>query len=191
MNLRSATAPRLERLERQNRRLTIAVGVLVASLAALVLSGAARPTTPADVVTAKRFVLVDDKGETLAVLGRGDEGFYGLTVTSYEEQWEDVRLGATRGDDYSGHELRLGGSVLLRADDTSDVAYFGNVQIGSEHDKNRRLDGVVVSDRSSSHARAILGSVDWRMSKTGIVERRPVSSLVLVGPDGERVFAAP
>jgi len=65
---------RLDRLERENRRMRRAGGVLLAGLAALVLTGQALPAGAPRVVEAELFVLRDSGGSTRAVLHTQADG---------------------------------------------------------------------------------------------------------------------
>lgn len=68
---------RLERLERQNRRLKLVGAVVLLSVAALVTMGQARPASQA--MEAQRFVVKDAHGKPRAILGAfGD--FWGLNL---------------------------------------------------------------------------------------------------------------
>jgi len=59
---------RVLKLERQNRRLRLTLSVLCAvGVGALVMGQTTKPTVP-DVIRAKRFEAVDDKGRSLAVI---------------------------------------------------------------------------------------------------------------------------
>jgi hypothetical protein len=68
-----AMAGRLDRLERENRRLRRVVLVSVAGVLAAVLLGAGRQEAPGEVM-ATRFVLVDEDGKTLGRWAPSDRG---------------------------------------------------------------------------------------------------------------------
>jgi len=67
----AALESRLYALERRNRRTHLRYGALLAILAALGLAAATVQDLPE--VKAKKFVLVDEKGRTCAVLGTDDQ----------------------------------------------------------------------------------------------------------------------
>lgn len=71
---------RLERLERENRRLRRAGAVALAGVA-LVLMGQTTSGEVAKVVEATQFVLRDSKGDTRAVLALGPDGSVGLGLS--------------------------------------------------------------------------------------------------------------
>ena len=74
-------ARRLDRLERENRRLKRAGVVILGVIAAVVLMGQATPRKVAKVIEAEKFVLRDAVGTIRAVLGPGElGGLYHLTL---------------------------------------------------------------------------------------------------------------
>jgi hypothetical protein len=72
---------RLERLERENRRLRRAGAVALAGIVALALMGQTPSGEAAKVVEATQFVLRDSKGDTRAVLALGPDGSVGLGLS--------------------------------------------------------------------------------------------------------------
>jgi hypothetical protein len=74
-------AIRLDRLERENRRLKRTGAVALVGIAALVLMGQTTPGEVANVVEAKQFVLRDSRGDTRAVLALGPDGSVGLGLS--------------------------------------------------------------------------------------------------------------
>ncbi len=87
---------RMDGLERQNRRLKRAGALALAGVASLLLLGAARGSrlVEAEAVKAKAFVLVDDKGRTLAALHA--VGFGTHLVIKDEKEVGRVVLGVSR-----------------------------------------------------------------------------------------------
>jgi hypothetical protein len=74
-------AIRLDRLERENRRLKRTGAVALVGIAALVLMGQTTPGEVANVLEAKQFVLRDSRGDTRAVLALGPDGSVGLGLS--------------------------------------------------------------------------------------------------------------
>lgn len=66
---------RLERLERENRRVKLLAIGLAIGIAALVLMGQVPATRGTKVIEAERFVLLDTNGRTRAILGAGPQGY--------------------------------------------------------------------------------------------------------------------
>lgn len=124
-------ADRLDRLERDNRRLKTVVGVLLTALAGMTLLGSAG--TP-DTITAKRFVVVDGDGKTLIEVGAKWPNLPGVPVPGTTGI---VVHGKTRdagvqiwGNLLDGPSVRVGnakGSIELHADVEfgPDVTLFG------------------------------------------------------------------
>jgi len=69
---------RLDRLERENRRLKISGAILLLALAAVGVMGQVLPKAVPKVVEAERFVLRDAKGRVLAIWGTEASGTPGL-----------------------------------------------------------------------------------------------------------------
>ncbi len=65
---------RLDRLERENRRLKVAGAILLLALAAVGAMGQMTPRAVPKVVEAERFVLRDTKGNILAIMGTEASG---------------------------------------------------------------------------------------------------------------------
>lgn len=92
---------RIDRLERENRRLKRAAALVGVGLVALLAMGqAARPRT----VEAERFVLKDKQGKVRAVLGEGPDDEVGLIV--YDAKQRPSALVAVREGDFPVVELR-------------------------------------------------------------------------------------
>lgn len=83
-----ALAQRLDRLERENRRLRRVGATLAVGVAAVVLMGQAR--TPARVIEAQKFVLRDESGKIHAEL---DLGRHGTPFLAFSDQDGKARAG--------------------------------------------------------------------------------------------------
>jgi len=75
---------RLARLERHNRRLTLAVTTLGLALASTLLMGAIR--RPTDEVQCKALIVLDDKGNRRALLGVAEADQVALTIADSKER---------------------------------------------------------------------------------------------------------
>ena len=78
---------RLDRLERENRRLKWVGSVVLIGITALVLMGQAGPRHVFKIVQAEQFVLRDPSGQTRAVLGTVADGSAGLAL--YDRDGKD------------------------------------------------------------------------------------------------------
>jgi hypothetical protein len=123
-----AILARIERLERQNRRLKrIAVGGLLLLVTVAVMGA----PSPSRTIEAQRFVLTDSAGRTRAVLGTekadATQSFYSPTLTLYTENGKpglqlieygldtpipEVRMPDANGND--GATLSQVGLLLIR-----------------------------------------------------------------------------
>lgn len=86
---------RLDRVERENRRLKRAGLVVLAGIAALVLMGQAKPDKVAEVVEAEKFVLREPSGKLRASLGVGADDVASLSLMDRVEKPHAV-LAASR-----------------------------------------------------------------------------------------------
>jgi hypothetical protein len=90
-----ALVRRLERVERENRRLKRIGFAVLAGITALVLMGQAKPDKVAEVVEAEKFVLREPSGKLRASLGVGADGVASLSLTDRAEKPHAV-LAASR-----------------------------------------------------------------------------------------------
>ncbi len=97
-------AQRLDRLERENRRLKLAGAILLLALVAVGAMGQVLPKAVPKVVEAERFVLRDTKGKTRGGLGVLADG---TTALAFYDQNEKVR--AVLGVEPAGPSLVLYG----------------------------------------------------------------------------------
>jgi hypothetical protein len=96
---------RLERLERENRRIKLAGGAALLAAVALVLMGESKPDSIAKAVDAERFVVRDTSGTVRAVLGVNPDGNMGLEIRD-----ANGKAGAALGMGTNGNPaLRLDG----------------------------------------------------------------------------------
>ena len=79
-------ARRLDRVERENRRMKVAIGVLLAMVAAVLLMGQARPPT---IVEAQEFIVRNAEGKRVVRLAAGPDGQPSL---AFFDQQEDARI---------------------------------------------------------------------------------------------------
>ena len=234
-------ARRLDRVERENRRMKQAGMVALAVIAAVVLMGQATTSKVAEVIEAEKFVLRDKSGKTRAFLGVGDEGTVVLDLNDQDEKIvvnlavtakgdavlsfvknDEVHVGLTFND-----ATRLSSLILLDDDGkesvmivsggvdnapTLSLAYKNggsgitlgflpdvpSLAIYDRKGKNRvklslgfdESPTVSIIDKDGKR-RAVLGGVSLEGQRTGVVEKRPESSLVLFNKDGEAIWSAP
>src|SRR5262249_409088 len=124
-------ARRLERLERENRRLKLAGALTLVGPAALVVMGQTAPTQVANSIEAERFVLRDAGGKVRATLGLRPDGTAAFAIGD-EAQQERALLSVTAQGlagmelaDSSGHPraglgVKPDGSALLTLLDQAD-----------------------------------------------------------------------
>ena len=115
---------RLDRLERENRRLKLLGGLALIGVAALTVMGQTPPTPVANTLEAERFVLRDHAGNVRATLGLRPDGTAALALADDTQQDRAVlsvtALGQAGVDlsDRAGH-LRAG--LGVRADGAASL----------------------------------------------------------------------
>jgi len=203
-------ARRLDQVERENRRLNRAGVVALAVIAAVVLMGQATGNV-AKVVEAEKFVLRDADGKGRARLESLPSGLVRLALLDKDENIQSV-LGVgivgtpslvlagrnsktiltTRFLSVSGKGgksrltlavLPSGAQSLVLTDNTART----RAELAIEVDGSPTFG---LFDRTGT-ARAILGSTSLENEETGVIEKRPESSLVLFGNDGKGIWSAP
>ena len=207
---------RLDRLERGNRRLKLAVAVLLISLAAVGVMGQVSPKAAPKVIEAERFVLRDTSGKPRATLVVAADGTSGLSL--YDQNGKGrLRLYV----DTSGPSLaladqngKLRATLRLDADGSPGLTLFdrgeklrgglglhtdGSPLLGllDQSGKLRATLGVATSGPSlvlhdeNQKYRAVLGHAALKTTAAGTVEQRPESSLMLLDKDGKVIWKAP
>lgn len=180
-----ALTERLERVERGNRQLKRVGGILLAGAIGVVLMG--QGFRLSRTVEADEFVVRDASGAVRGRLGVGELRLQGpggkgqLLLTSLPDGGGVViadadgkpRLGLAGSSD--GAALTLGATN----------GPWVNLSLGYG-----RLPRLLMTDEKGN-TRAALGEVQIRMPRTGNVETRSVSSLVLFGPDGTAFWQTP
>ena len=238
---------RLDRLERENRRLKRIGALVVVVISGVFMMGQALPKNR--IVEAEKFVLKDTGGKVRAILGAAHP--YAKAPSA-----ELITLPATRLEGYglhlygadgryrSGFAEWPGGGGYFTLRDTRTPSSI-NLNVGSDHavlelsptgasyeeaehkaqrkieewakkwdaaktaeerysiwaDNPRKINVAVrlrTSSRWSSlkigtkgNIRAVLGYTKLENTRTGVVEHRPVSSLVLFDKDGKAIWKAP
>jgi hypothetical protein len=185
---------RLDRLERENRRLKRIGGVVLVTLAAVVLMGQATPGKVAKVVEAEKFVLRDRAGQLRATLAADANvatfALYGSkeqlrAAISVSRDVSDLSLWDGEGRTSAFLATGLGGGLLEIASSSKSEAtlmvhpdgatplLFGRVR--PQNEVRNALDG---------HLVAILG-------RRGLGKPVTDSSLVLFDKDGKVIWRAP
>lgn len=213
-------ARRLDRVERENRRLKGAGVVALALVAAMVLMGQA---TGSKVIEAERFVLKDKDGKVRAELGLSGGVFADSRMilkpdaphlSFYDEKSKPhIRLSFDRhiselllGDKERGHvslslhEQGFAGldlnPMVERKHSISMAAFRSGTRLSLSTGGKTRVqmwgtEEARVTVYDDLGARAVLGQIDLEETKTGIVEKRPASSLVLFDKDDKVIWSAP
>ena len=203
---------RMERLERENRRLKVGMLAVVAVVAGLVCIAATEPV--AKVVRAERFEVVDAEGRVRAGLGLPAppaaanlprapyavdalavlDGSPGLTL---RDEKGKTRAGLMVSDDGSPSLMLLDETGKARAMLVVDHDGVG-IALGGERGKQRALLGVssdsgpVLQLRDDKGwVRAALGAYSLMTPDTGEVVKRAESSLVLFDKEGKVLWQAP
>ena len=202
-------ARRLDQVERENRRLNRAGVVALAVIAAVVLMGQATGNV-AKVVEAEKFVLRDADGKGRARLESLPSGLVRLALLDKDENIQSV-LGVGVGRP----------SLVLAGRNNKTILTTSFLSVSGKGGKSRltlavlpsgeqslvltdntgrtRAELAIEVDGSSTFglfdrtgtARAVLGSISLENAETGVIEKRPESSLVLFGNDGKGIWSAP
>jgi hypothetical protein len=130
---------RVDKIERDNRRLKLTVGALLLALAAVPLVGAVMPEQIPEVIQARRFEVIDGNGMSRAVMGEIGLAYFDVNRTIRAM----MNAGSIRVSDENG--------TLRALMDDKNIAYL---------DENRvtraqlYTDGFFLSDEN--------GNVVWR-----------------------------
>ncbi len=199
-------ARRLDRVERENRRLKQAGVIALAVIAVVVLMGQATQGKVAKVIEAEKFVLRDADGKGRARLESLPSGLVRLVLLDKDENVQSV-LGVGVGRP----SLVLAGRNNKTILTTSFLSISGKSRLTlavlpsgvqslalTDNTGRTRAELAIEADGSSTFglfdrtgtARAVLGSTSLE-SETGVIEKRPESSLVLFGNDGKVIWKAP
>ncbi len=161
---------RLDRLERENRRLKRIGALVVVGIAAVVLMGQARLSKVAKVIEAEKFVLRDTSGQIGAILFTVDGGSPHL---EFRDKKRNLRI--TLG------VLGDVGHLSLFSENGNSAITLRALPDGSPHLQFYDKDG---------NTRAVLGSTSPRTMSIE-TKRRPESSLVLFDKKGKVIWKAP
>jgi len=190
-------AARLQRLERQSRRLKWGAVAFAVVLGAGLLMGQARPNKVAKTIEAERFVLRDRRGQKRAELltWRGSPTLNFLDTNGAIQV--SVGLAQSRRPGLEQASLRL-----YSADGKNAQAVLGishgrpSFRIFSKEGNGRveltMLNGeptIELRDKNGK-LRAVLGCVSFKLPR-GTVVNRPPSSLILFNEEGKVIFGAP
>jgi hypothetical protein len=193
-------APRLDRLERENFRLRVGVMVVVLAAAALMVMGQAAPSgtaskvrATANEVRARAFVLEDANGNVRGRLGVFASGSPSLSLRDHHG---NVRLLVGVSDEglpmigwtdgMNGIPLIISitsdGPVVTMKDKNGKSRVRLNV--GADGPRLELLD-------SNEGTRTVVGQFSLQEARTGVVEQRSESSLLLFDKDGKVILRAP
>jgi hypothetical protein len=200
---------RIERLEKENRRLKAAVLTFGVLVTALLLMGQGRPDR---VVTAQKFILTDAHGKTKAELGLSDD-FPHLMLYGTHGKTANVAIFATEeggavnffGADRSARALLQtteDGAVLNLFDSNGNRAHLGVGTIDVRRPEGDSAKSgylvvygevpgpsLVINDKQGFSA--VIGSTGLRIPETGESSRTSAASLKLFAKDGKQLWSAP
>ena len=161
---------RVDRLERENRWWRVIACAAVAVLGLVVLVGAAGSKVP-DEVKARKFVLLGEEGKRLGTWWSID----GTSFLDLHDKNGKVVVLRLSVNPLYGAEVSLGRGVGER---------LALLAMGADGSPYLRLE-----DKNGFSA--VLGSTNLKQAQTGVIEKRPASSLVFLNKDGEVVWKAP
>lgn len=161
---------RLNRLERENWWWKVLGVVAVAALGLVVMIGATWSKVP-DEVKARKFVLIGEKGKRRGVWWGFDDV---STLDLLNKDGTEVVLRLSVNPLY-GAEVSLGRGVGER---------LVLLAMGTDGSPYLRLE-----DKNGFSA--VLGSTNLEQAQTGVIEKRPASSLVFFNKDGKVIWEAP
>ncbi len=188
----SAVVARLERVERENRRLKIAGGAVVAVLAAVVLVGAVMPQEIPEVIEARMFRVVDENGESRILISAGGFEYldqYGTVVANIND------LGIFHGDENRGGQAMMSSFGFAFFDENgTERASMDDLGImySDENGKSRALmlsGGFLYRDENGTQ-RAALGAFEV-ISPGDRAETRYPAAVILSDAAGYTIWQAP
>jgi len=208
-------ARRLDGVERENRRLKQVGVVALAVIAAVVLMGQATGGKVAKVIEAENFIVRDEHGRKRAELGAksgnvglafyGNSGLASISLYLYQGASPSLmvvdkhrKLAAFLSPSGLGLQVKNNSRAALRLDDDGSprlVLYDKNGMFSQNKRAALELDNdgspkLVLYDKNGM-SRAELGSTSLETTRTGVVEKRPESSLVLFDKKGKVIWSAP
>ena len=163
-------AQRLDRLERENRWWRALGVVAVAALGLFVMTGAIWSKVP-DEVKARKFVLIGEEGKKRGVWW-GFDDVSSLDLLNKDGTEVVLRLSV---NPLYGAEVSLGRGVGER---------LALLAMGTDGSPYLRL-------KDKNGFNAVLGSTNLKQAQTGVIEKRPASSLVFFNKDGKVIWEAP
>ncbi len=210
---------RVNRLEKENRRMKLAGLLVLVGIAAVIVMGQAEPSRVAKVIEAEKFVLRDTSGITRAVLGTIDpSGWAGLILFDKNPYRRSISLGTPdpflqfHTKEGNGVRVRLGATDtamgLAVTDKNAAVGVSLGVLIHTKSypalqlmDSNNQIRASFRLESSGKpslslndtegRSRATLGYTELETTGTGTVTKQSESSLVLFDKDGKVIWAAP
>ncbi len=157
---------RVEKLERDVRRLKLSAGAVVGALLAVTLLGAMPQEIP-QVIQARAFAVIDEGGAERASMNAGGITYYDEHVKPLPQQLVENL------ETMTGEELRAVLTEIYRSD----------LRVSITHDGIRYYD-------ENGQTRAELGAVELVTPSTG-AETRYRAAVVLYDEDGDVIWRAP
>lgn len=179
---------RLEKLERENRRLK-KIGIVAAVVVSAVIVGGQAKTNK--VVEADEFRLVDASGKVRGKFSTNNLGQTLLTLTDSSEQ-----ISAALGTGTQGSSLVLNANADTWVRLSTPKGIIGGLHMGGPGGKlDVTLDndngGPNLSVEDKDGYSSVLGRSDLVLTKTGKKEQTPAASLVLFDKDKKVLWSAP
>ncbi len=208
---------RLDRLERESRRLKVTGAALLLALAVVGSMGQVLPKAVPKVVEAEQFVVREQNGNLRASLGVAgvasaltlfdQNGKLYATLGGRGDSTPHLELYAQTGPARASLGILDGRPALIHRNESGKLEATASLSIGwggvpalMLDDQNGKLRAALSVQANGpsldlfdekENTRAVLGHAALESKTTGIVEQRPASSLVLFDKDGKVIWKAP
>lgn len=180
---------RLDRLERQNKRLK-GVAVVFILMTACALLMAAQTRQPAKVIEAQAFVVKNERGKALAHFGLNDKGGVGMTI---EKSGEGVLVSLGAGGLFFSHIYNQEWQQSLLTETGLEIKH---TYLRSNLDTNRiglRASGINSSIELEDAAKykTVIGTAELVNKRTGNETTTSSASIRMFDSKGDVLWAAP